>query len=68
MNATDRLRILNNIVAQNGIEADLYAELAKAERMISAMDQGKMMPPPVPEIEQQPSQSQQPAMGKYDDL
>jgi len=48
MNATERYKILMNIVAQKGIEIDLYSELAKAEAMINAIEQGKMMPPPVP--------------------
>ena len=75
MNASDRYRILQNIVAQKGIESDLYAELAKAEQMINMIDQGKMMPPPVPpEITEpieppmgQPQQSQ-PMEGAYDNL
>jgi len=46
--ATERWRILQNIIAQKGIDADLYSELAKAESMINAIDQGKMMPPPIP--------------------
>jgi len=78
MNASERYIILQNIVAQYGVEADLYAELARTERMINLMDQGKMMPPPVPpEIEQQteplaqtPPQPEQaePTVGKYDNL
>ena len=73
MNSTERFRILQNIVAQQGVEADLYAELAKAEQMVNMLDQGKMMPPPVPPeiteptMEQPPQQSQ--AMeGAYDNL
>jgi len=55
MNATERYKILMNIVAQKGIEIDLYSELAKAEAMINAIEQGKMMPPPVPpEITNEP--------------
>ena len=79
MNSTERYRILQNIVAQQGVEADLYAELAKAEQMINMMDQGKMMPPPVPpEITEpmqppmgqpmQPPEESEPTMGKYDNL
>jgi hypothetical protein len=55
MNASERYKILMNIVAQKGIDIDLYSELAKAESMINAIDQGKMMPPPVPpEITNEP--------------
>jgi hypothetical protein len=81
MNASERYKILQNIVAQYGVEADLYAELAKAERVINAIDQGKMMPPPVPpEITEpiEPTMSQsptvpnsrtvEPTIGKYDNL
>lgn len=76
MNASDRWKILQNIVAQQGIEVDLYSELAKAEQMIAMIDQGKMMPPPVPpEItqpmaqptEQMPSEPET-NIGKYDNL
>ena len=66
---------MQNIVAQKGIESDLYSELAKAEQMINMIDQGKMVPPPVPpEIAEpieppmsQPQQSQ-PMEGAYDNL
>lgn len=73
MNSSERFRILQNIVAQQGVEADLYAELAKAEQMINMMEQGKMMPPPVPpEITDpamsQPTQPEEPTEGKYDNL
>jgi len=55
MNATERYRILQNIVAQKGIDSDLYTELARAEATINMIDQGKMMPPPVPpEITNEP--------------
>jgi len=75
MNASERYRVLQNIVAQKGIDGDFYAELAKAEQMINMIDQGKMMPPPVPpEITEpieptmsQPQQSQ-PMEGAYDNL
>ena len=75
MNSTDRYKILQNIVAQQGVEADLYAELAKAEQMINAIDQGKMIPPPVPpeltqpaeEITPNPEQTN-PMEGKYDNI
>ena len=76
MNASERYRVLQNIVAQKGIDGDLYAELARAEAMINAIDQGKMMPPPLPpEIteptepmnEPMPDQAE-PMAGKYDNL
>lgn len=73
MNFTDRYRILSNIVAQRGLEVDLYQELAKAESMINQIDQQKMMPPPVPPeitdptINQEPQMGEQ-VMGKYDNL
>ena len=76
MNASERYRVLQNIVAQKGIDGDLYAELARAEAMINAIDQGKMMPPPLPpEIteptepmnEPMPDQTE-PMAGKYDNL
>ncbi len=46
--ATDRYRIVQNILAQKGIDADLYTELARAEAMIHNIEQGKMIPPPLP--------------------
>jgi len=72
MNASDTWRILQNIVAQQGIECDLYAEFAKTQRMINAIDQGKMMPPPLPPeindtIEPMPEE-EEPLTGKYDNL
>jgi len=48
MNASERWRVLNNIIAQKGIDIDLYAELGKVESMINGIDQQGMMPPPVP--------------------
>jgi hypothetical protein len=62
-----------NIVAQKGVDSgDLYAELARAEAMINAMEQGKMMPPPMPPEPTEPIMSQggeAPLMsGKYDEL
>ncbi len=75
MNATDRLRILNNIVAKVGIEGDIIGELAKVESMINAMDQGKMIPPPLPpELNEQvsqdviPPEETTPMEGKYDNI
>ena len=76
MNASERYRVLQNIVAQKGIDGDLYAELARAESMINAIDQGKMMPPPLPpEITEpieptmsQPPDQAEPMAGKYDNL
>ena len=75
MNSTDRYKILQNIVAQQGVEADLYAELAKAEQMINAIDQGKMIPPPVPPELTQPAEEIAPnpeqtntMEGKYDNI
>lgn len=78
MNSSDTWKIVQNIVAQQGIECDLYAELAKATRIINMMDQGKMMPPPVPPEITEPTMSQQsvssnteltePAEGKYDNI
>jgi len=42
--ATDRYKILSNIVAQMGTDkVDLHAELAKAENMINVMDTQKAM-------------------------
>ena len=46
--ASERYRILQNIIAQKGIDADLFTELARAEAMINNIEQGKMMPPPIP--------------------
>lgn len=77
MNASERYSVLMNIVAQKGVDSgDLYAELARAEAMINAMEQGKMMPPPVPpELSSDPiepmmsqQQSAPPMLGKYDEL
>jgi hypothetical protein len=73
MNATERYKILLNIVAQKGVDSgDLYAELARAESMINAMEQGKMMPPPVPPEPTEPTMNPQgeapPMSGKYDEL
>ena len=67
MNATERFRVLQNIVAQKGIESDLWAELGRAEQIINMMDQGKMMPPLMPE-ETAPDELSSPTQGKYDDL
>lgn len=76
MNASDRYRVLQNIIAQKGIDGDLYAELARAEAMINGIEQGKMMPPPVPQelgnegVEPMMGQQQSapPMSGKYDEL
>ena len=74
MNASDRYKVLMNIVAQYGVEADLYAELAKAEKVINMIDQGKMTPPPLPDVEpEQPDMGQEPTqdesmIGRYDNL
>lgn len=46
--ATERYKILQNIIAQKGMDADLWTELAKVESMINGIDQQGMMPPPVP--------------------
>ena len=54
MNATERYKILQNIIAKQGIEVDLYSELAKAESMINAIDQGRIMPPSLPPEVNQP--------------
>jgi len=49
MNATERYKVLQNIVAQKGVDGDLFLELAKAEQMIHNIEQGKMTPPPLPQ-------------------
>jgi hypothetical protein len=54
MNNTERYKILMNIVAQKGIDGDLFLELAKAEQMIHNIEQGKMTPPPLPPELSQP--------------
>ena len=44
MTATDRWKILSNIVAQQGTDKiDLHAELAKAESMVNVWDTQKSM-------------------------
>jgi hypothetical protein len=75
MNATERYRVLQNIIAQKGIDSDLIAELAKAESMINAMDQGKMIPPPLPPELSEPQSPtplppEEPSLeeGKYDNI
>ncbi len=74
MNYTDRYKILMNIVAQKGLDADLYMELGKVENMINLMEQGKMTPPPVPEAPLEPTMNQpqadmsQQQIGRYDNL
>ena len=83
LNATDRWRAIQNIIARVGIDGDIIGELAKVESMINAIDQGKMMPPPLPpEITDQnnattmptealggtQSPESSPTMGKYDNL
>ena len=75
MNATDRWRILTNIVAQKGTRnVNLYGELAKAESMINMMDtQASLQPPPQQNVQPQPEMQEQPPvqeqqMGKYDNL
>jgi len=72
MNNSERYRVLMNIVAQKGIEGDLFSELARAEAMINKIDQGKMMPPPLPPeindtIEPMPEE-EEPLTGKYDNI
>lgn len=68
MNATDRFKILSNIVAQKGTDnVDLYAELAKAESMVNLMDTQKAMA--VSSNMEQPTQpTTPPNTYKYDDL
>jgi len=72
MTSAERYKVLINIISQVGIDGEVISELAKAESMINLIDQKKMMPPPVPDIEPtEPTMSQQPdqtAMGKYDNL
>jgi hypothetical protein len=78
MNASERYKILNNIIGRVGIDGDIISELAKVESMINAIEQGKMMPPPVPPEITEPTMSQPPVseeslptespMGKYDNL
>lgn len=65
MNFSDRYRILQNIIAQKGLEVDLYQELAKAESMIHMIDEMKVTPPPVP---QDIANTTQPTVGKYDNI
>ncbi len=71
MKFSERYAILNNIIAQRGLDVDLYQELAKAESMINMIEQQKMIPPPVPSdvadmgaVQNTASQT----AGKYDDL
>lgn len=66
MNFTDRYRILQNIIAQKGLDVDLFQELARAENMINAIEQQKMTPPPV--SEDIATDNIQPTVGRYDDL
>jgi hypothetical protein len=73
MKFTERYAILNNIIAQRGLDVDLYQELAKAESMINMIEQQKLTPPPVPPEITDPAMSQEPRtgepmVGKYDDL
>jgi len=46
--ATERYKIIQNIIAQKGIDCDLFVELARTEAMINSIEQGKMIPPPLP--------------------
>lgn len=70
--ATDRYRLINNIVARVGIDGDIIGELARVESIINGIEQGKMMPPPMPSEPTEPTMSPQgeaPLMsGKYDEL
>lgn len=73
MNFTERYTILNNIIAQRGLDIDLYQELAKAESMINQIEQQKITPPPVPAEITDPtlsrgSQTGEPMVGKYDNI
>lgn len=70
--ATDRYKLINNIVARVGIDGDIIGELARVESIINSIEQGKMMPPPMPPEPTEPTMSQggeAPLMsGKYDEL
>ena len=76
MNASERWRLINNIIARTGIDGDVIGELARAEAMINAIDQGKMMPPPLPPEITEPTEPMNEPMpyqagsmaGKYDNL
>jgi len=46
--ATERYKLLVNIIAQKGIDGDIISELSRVESMINQIEQGKMMPPPIP--------------------
>jgi len=50
MGAIDDYKIFLNVLAQDedGIAGDLINKWAKAKAMTHAIDQGKMMPPPLP--------------------
>ena len=55
LSATDRWKILSNIVARKGTDGvDLHAELAKAESMVNVMDSQNSLQQPVtpPQTEQ----------------
>jgi len=70
MRATERWRILQNIIAQKGTDVDLYAELARAEAMINAIDQtNNVMPQPTMDMGvQSTAPTSENFVGKYDNL
>jgi hypothetical protein len=51
MNATERLKVIHNIIARVGIDGDIPTEMGKAMSMLNGFDSYQaMQPPPMPEI------------------
>jgi len=75
MSAIDDYKIFLNVLAndEDGIAGDLINKWAKTKAMINSIEQGKMMPPPVPpelgnDATMSQPQSAPPMSGKYDNL
>jgi hypothetical protein len=51
MNATERLKVIQNVVAKVGIDGDLVGEMSKAMSMLNRFDSYQaMQPPPMAQI------------------
>jgi hypothetical protein len=74
MSAIDDYKMFLNVLAndEDGIAGDLINKWAKTKAMVHTMEQGKMMPSPMPPEPTEPTMSQggeAPLMsGKYDEL
>jgi hypothetical protein len=68
MNATERLKVIQNVVAKVGIDGDLVGEMSRAMSMLNGFDSYQaMQPPPMPQMTQADNaggtMSQEPTQG-----